>query len=66
VGTTAKTKVLLVGIDGLQYDRIQPLSTPNLKSLFLKKAYTGGIKGALSEQVTLSGPGWMSVLTGTK
>lgn len=58
-------KVLLVGIDGLQYDRIQSLNTPNLKSLFLKKAYTGGIRGALGEQVTLSGPGWMSVLTGT-
>jgi hypothetical protein len=58
-------KVLLVGIDGLQYDRIQALNTPNLKSLLLKKAYTGGIRGALSEQVTLSGPGWMSVLTGT-
>jgi len=58
-------KVLLVGIDGLQYDRIQPLNTPNLKSLFLKKVYTGGVRGALGEQVTLSGPGWMSVLTGT-
>lgn len=57
-------KVLLVGIDGLQFERIAALSTPNFDKLNISKAYTGGIKGNLSQQVTSSGPGWTSILTG--
>ena len=61
----AKKKVLIVGIDGLQYEKIAGLNTPNLQSLNMAKAYTGGIAGTSSEQATFSGPGWMSILTGT-
>lgn len=57
-------RVLLVGIDGLQYEKIEPLNTPNFDRLNIVKAYTGGIRGTISNQNTISGPGWMSVLTG--
>jgi hypothetical protein len=60
----ATRKVLIVGIDGLQYEKIAGLTTPNLQSLTMTKAYTGGISGTSSEQATYSGPGWMSILTG--
>lgn len=57
-------KVLLIGIDGLQYEKLQALSTPNFDSFKIVKAYTGGIVGTPSQQTTGSGPGWMTVLTG--
>lgn len=57
-------KVLIVGIDGLQYERIAQLNTPNFDRLNVRKAYTGGHVGAMSEQTTYSGPGWTSILTG--
>ncbi len=56
--------VLLVGIDGLQYEKIALLNTPNFDRLNITKAYTGGIKGTISDQATISGPGWTSTLTG--
>ncbi|WP_074407577.1 hemopexin repeat-containing protein [Aquimarina megaterium] len=62
--TSTHKKVLLVGIDGLQFERITALNTPNLDKLHISKAYTGGIKGNLSQQATSSGPGWTSILTG--
>lgn len=57
-------KVLLIGIDGLQYEKLQALSTPNFDTFNIVKAYTGGIVGTPSQQTTGSGPGWMTVLTG--
>lgn len=59
-----KPKTLLIGIDGVQIEHFQPLSTA-LKRLNYNRAYTGGIVGEVSEQPTYSGPGWMTVLTGT-
>ncbi|OZG73031.1 hypothetical protein BTA51_13845 [Hahella sp. CCB-MM4] len=60
----ADNKVLLVGIDGLQLEQFQRLDTPNFDRLNITKAYTGGIQGATSEQPTVSGPGWATILTG--
>ena len=59
-----RKKVLLVGIDGLQYEKIAEVSTPNLDKLKIVKAYTGGIDDTASEQPTNSGPGWTTILTG--
>ena len=59
-----RKKVLLVGIDGLQYEKIAEASTPNLDKLIIKKGYTGGISGTQSQQKTKSGPGWTTILTG--
>ncbi|WP_105101586.1 alkaline phosphatase family protein [Microbulbifer pacificus] len=57
-------KVLLVGVDGLQYEKLATLNTPNFDRLQVEKAYTGGIDGAASQQTTYSGPGWSTILTG--
>ncbi|WP_226643138.1 alkaline phosphatase family protein [Microbulbifer variabilis] len=57
-------KVLLIGIDGLQYEKLKDVATPNYDRLILHKAYTGGIQGTPSQQDTKSGPGWSTILTG--
>lgn len=62
--SSPRKKVLLVGIDGLQFEKISQVSTPNLDKLKIVKAYTGGVKGSSSEQATNSGPGWTTILTG--
>lgn len=60
----AAPKVLLVGIDGVQYQRARELNLPVLFSLHTTRAYTGGVTGLSSQADTLSGPGWTTVLTG--
>lgn len=60
----ADSKVLLLGIDGVQLEEMQKLNTPNIKRLNITKAYTGGVTGTFSEQKTNSGPGWSTILTG--
>lgn len=57
-------KVFLLGVDGLQYEYLSKLSTPNFRRLNIQKAYTGGILGKSSEQLTSSGPSWATILTG--
>ncbi len=57
-------KVLLVGIDGVQFEHIHRLPTPNFDRLTITKAYAGGIKGRFNQQNTSSGPGWSTILTG--
>lgn len=57
-------RVLLIGIDGLQYEQLQAIPTPNIDRLTLTKAYAGGVQGTGTEQPTSSGPGWATLLTG--
>lgn len=59
-----KKKVLLFGIDGVQFQRLAPANLPNFRRLTLQRAYTGGVFGQISEQDTWSGPGWATLLTG--
>ncbi len=59
-----KKKAILIGIDGLQFEKIADVNTPNFDKLNIKKGFTGGIHGTKSQQVTSSGPSWMSILTG--
>ena len=59
-----KKKVLLIGIDGLQFEEIQKTNTPNFDKFTIKKGFTGGKLGTASEQVTSSGPSWITILTG--
>lgn len=59
-------KTLLIGVDGIQlepYESLGPGTTLS-KRLHYGKAFTGGVSGQPSEQATLAGPGWMTVLTG--
>ena len=59
-----KKKVLLIGIDGLQFEQIAKAETPNFDKFTIKKGYTGGVFGTEKQQVTSSGPSWMTILTG--
>jgi len=59
-----KRKVLLIGIDGLQFEQINKIGTPNFDKFQIKRGYNGGILGTKSQQVTSSGPSWVTILTG--
>jgi predicted AlkP superfamily pyrophosphatase or phosphodiesterase len=59
-----KKKVLLIGIDGLQFEQISKVNTPNFDKFTIKKGYNGGIFETSSQQVTSSGPSWVTILTG--
>lgn len=61
--------VLVIGIDGCRSDSLLAAKAPNIKGLAENgvvcwKAYAGGDLGKKTEQVTVSGPGWASILTG--
>lgn len=62
----SRPKTLFIGLDGVQLQQYLLLGdATNLKQrLYYGKAYTGGINGKASEQPTLSGPGWVTLLTG--
>ena len=62
--SSLKKKVLVVGFDGIQFEKIAGTSTPNLDKLNIVKGYAGGIDNTSSEQKTSSGPGWSTILTG--
>lgn len=62
-------KVLVIGIDGLRPDALFAAEAPNLQDLVENGAWTfsavaGGEIGTPSQQATVSGPGWSSILTG--
>jgi predicted AlkP superfamily pyrophosphatase or phosphodiesterase len=59
-----KKKTLLIGIDGLQFEKIAETATPNFDRFYIKKGYTGGEFGTDTQQKTSSGPSWMTILTG--
>ncbi len=66
-------RVLLIGIDGCRPDALRAAMNrgfaPNIKKLadegsFTTQVYTGGETGGATEQATVSGPGWATILTG--
>ena len=59
-----KAKVLLLGIDGVQLEKLLELNTPNFDRLNIQRAYTGGIEGSHTQQQTSSGAAWATILTG--
>lgn len=61
--------VLVVGIDGTRPDCLTAAKTPNLDRLISEGAvsydgFAGGEATGPKNQITVSGPGWASVLTG--
>lgn len=54
-------KVLIIGIDGCRPDALQAANTPNLDALVANATYSWD---ALNDGITISGPGWSSMLTG--
>ncbi|MFF4169874.1 alkaline phosphatase family protein [Streptomyces sp. NPDC001744] len=61
---TSKDKVLVVGMDGLRYDRIDAAKAPNLKALMAKGTYGRSLLYANPMAATSSGPGWSTISTG--
>jgi len=62
-------RVLLIGIDGVRVDALKVADTPNIDALVSNGAYTwdaysGGELGTPTQQLTVSGPSWSSILTG--
>ena len=60
---------MVIGIDGCTPAGLQAANTPNLDALIADgtvtyDAFAGGVLGQPSEQRTISGPGWSSILTG--
>ncbi|WP_249384022.1 alkaline phosphatase family protein [Chitinivorax sp. B] len=60
----AGSKALLVGIDGVQYQKLLAVSPVNFARLYHVPSYTGGVTGSSLQQATVSGPGWSTILTG--
>ena len=62
-------KVVVILVDGIPYDVIKKVKTPNLdriaKAGGFAKAYVGGEKGGKTESPTISAVGYNSMLTGT-
>ncbi|MFM0206148.1 hypothetical protein PQQ96_01950 [Paraburkholderia sediminicola] len=62
-------KALVIGISGVQYTALQQAivqqKAPNLAKLAIVPALAGGVSGTTTQQATLAGPGWATVLTGT-
>lgn len=62
-------RVLIIGIDGCRPDALQKADIPNIRKLMEAgsttwTAHTGGDAEGPTQQPTLSGPGWTSLLTG--
>lgn len=54
-------KVLIIGIDGVRSDALAVANTPNIDALIANGTYS---YDALNDDITISGPGWSSMLTG--
>lgn len=60
-GVGIKKKVLIIGIDGCRPDALMVAKTPNLDSLMANGTYS---MDARNTGITMSGPGWSSMLSG--
>ncbi|WP_240950664.1 alkaline phosphatase family protein [Collimonas pratensis] len=64
----SKRKALVIGVDGMQYEKLQEAvaagQAPNLAKFYLARTYSGGIAGSVTEQATSSGASWTTILTG--
>ncbi|MEU8525062.1 MULTISPECIES: alkaline phosphatase family protein [Streptomyces] len=61
---TSLDKVLVVGMDGLRYDRIDAADAPNLKAMMANGTYGLSLLYANPMAATSSGPGWSTISTG--
>ena len=60
-GAAATRKVLIIGIDGCRPDALLVARAPTIEALWKNGAYSFH---AATDAITLSGPGWTSMLTG--
>lgn len=68
-GQNEGKKVVFIILDGISYDVIKQVETPNIDKIAtaggFSKAFVGGDKGGYSETPTISAVGYNSLLTGT-
>ncbi len=57
----ARPKVLIIGIDGLRTDALLAADAPNIKALMADGCWTDECSAG---EITVSGPGWSSILCG--
>ena len=62
--TQSARHVVFLGIDGTQLSRLLALAGNGVMNLDLIEAYAGGDLGTSTQQQTVSGPGWSTLLTG--
>ncbi len=67
----SQQKTLVIGLDGIRWDRVQAANTPNIKKILNEGAsalsYTfapANGAGTVNLAPTVSGPSWSSILTG--
>jgi predicted AlkP superfamily pyrophosphatase or phosphodiesterase len=64
-----KNKALFVIVDGISYEQLKKVATPNLEIIAkaggMTRAYVGGEKKTYSQTPTISAVGYNSLLTGT-
>ena len=64
-----KNKALFVIVDGISYEQLKKVATPNLDGIAkvggMTRAYVGGEKQTYSQTPTISAVGYNSLLTGT-
>ena len=56
--------VVFVGLDGVQYSELLQLGANGITNLDAVEGYAGGVQGSATQQQTVSGPGWSTLLTG--
>lgn len=65
----SKNKALFVIVDGISYEQLKKVATPNLDAIAkvggMTRAYVGGEKDTYSQTPTISAVGYNSLLTGT-
>ncbi|MFD6415338.1 alkaline phosphatase family protein [Streptomyces sp. NPDC060194] len=61
---TSADKVLVVGMDGLRYDRIDAANAPALKGMMANGTFGTSLLYANPMAATSSGPGWSTISTG--
>ena len=69
IAQTGKNKSLFVIVDGISYEQLKKVATPNLDAIAkvggMTRAYVGGEKKTYSQTPTISAVGYNSLLTGT-
>lgn len=63
VFASQKRKVMIIGIDGTRSDALQQANTPVVDSLIANGTYTFN---AYNTGITVSGPSWSTIMTGTE